>query len=105
MVSTGTFPLDSFSSEDVFSSSLDEIKKLVSPYCNLVFVVVVVVVVVVMETFKYGVKGLGVQWNSHFKAGKTFQSANGIQTSVLSVTKVGRIKPKLIGVYTTLEVE
>ena len=63
MVSTGTFPLDSFSSEDVFSSSLDEIKKLVSPYCNLVFVVVVavVVVVVVMETFKYGVKGLGVQ--------------------------------------------
>ena len=102
MVSTGTFPLDSFSSEDVFSSSLDEIKKLVSPYCNLVFVVVVVVV---METFKYGVKGLGVQWNSHFKAGKTFQSANGIQTSVLSVTKVGRIKPKLIGVYTTLEVE
>ena len=60
MVSTGTFPLDSFSSEDVFSSSLDEIKKLVSPYCNLVFVVVVVVVVV-METFKYGVKGLGVQ--------------------------------------------
>ena len=61
MVSTGTFPLDSFSSEDVFSSSLDEIKKLVSPYCNLVFVVVVAVVVVVMETFKYGVKGLGVQ--------------------------------------------
>ena len=61
MVSTGTFPLDSFSSEDVFSSSLDEIKKLVSPYCNLVFVVVAVVVVVVMETFKYGVKGLGVQ--------------------------------------------